>query len=1064
MKIRNWLLLILLCMAPALRAQDAAEISGLIKDQSGASISGAEIDLVRRDTGTLRTTQSNEAGIYTAPGLQPAVYDIEVRKAGFQSQTRTGITMNAGDRSRVDFTLKVGSSNTTVTVDAEITVAETTGTLQNTITREQINELPLNGRNAASLINLSPGIGNGGSGDSSQIGTYPNASAVSSNGGRTDGVSYYLDGGINSDPFTNVSNPFPNPDALQEFGVQTNNFSAENGRATGAVVNVVTRSGTNQLHGSLFEYARNGVLNARNYFSTTKDTLERNQFGGSLGGPVLRNRMFYFGSYQGTYISTANTTSSAYVLTADQRDGNFSSWLSGSDPTYLYYPGHAGDADYRLPDNTIPSAYMSSVTQNLLKYIPTTTDESGLLYYTNPGNQQNEHQGMGRLDYLINQNHRLYGRYFRSEYQKDPVMTGTNALAAHYGANYMNQVVSGSYTSTLTPRLVNNIVGSFNQTDAHIVSAAQFTAGALGSDVSSSDPAGIKVVVNGYFGFNTREPGEFNRYNYQVSDVAHWSHGRHEFAFGGDYLRMSVDISNHYGQNGSFYFYPSYTGNSLGDLMIGMLTGFAQGGGEYAARRGNLGGAFAQDNIRLTDRLSVNVGLRWDPYAPYTDEEGRTLCWSPGHQSTRFIYAPEGALYAGDKGCPSGGSLSSIWQFDPRLGASYALSARTVVRLGVGMFYQPPFVESFNNMVDTAPFSPQEIIYGTSFADPYGYAGVTDPFPASYAPLQPSSTASFDTPMATVSFQHDWKPARETSWNLTVEHYLTSSLQARVAYVGSQTAHLSYNTDLNPPVYSEEATEDNLQARRTYADFSTSIQDQSNGTSSYHSLQISLNQKSWHGLTYDANYTWARSIDWNSYATDLDGVSIINPWKPSAYRGVSDFNVPHRFVFSGTWKLPVALQGKAARLLLNDWIASGILTVQSGQPLDIASGDDNSLTGIGNDQADQVSKPHYISGSRQKKIAEWFTTDSFTVNAVGTFGNTGRNTLIGPGAFNTDFGLRKAIRLRENLNLSFRGDAFNLFNRVLLDNPGTTVDSGGFGKITGAGDPRILQLSVKAEF
>ncbi len=1064
MKICNWLLLILLSLAAVLHAQDAADISGLIKDQSGASISGAEISLVRRDTGTIRTIESNATGSYTAPGLQPAVYDIEVRKSGFQSQTRTGVTMNAGDRSRIDFVLKVGSSDTTVTVNGEVTVAETTGTLQNTIGREQINELPLNGRNAASLINLSPGIGNGGSGDSSQIGTYPNASAVSSNGGRTDGVSYYLDGGINSDPFTNVSNPFPNPDALQEFSVQTSNFSAENGRATGAVVNVVTRSGSNQLHGSLFEYARNGALNAQNYFSTTKDTLERNQFGGSLGGPILRNRLFYFGSYQGTYISTANTTSSAYVLTEAQRNGDFSSWLTGSNPTYLYYPGHAGDDDYRLPGNTIPKAYMSTVTQNLLQYIPTATDETGLLYYTNPGEQQNEHQGMGRLDYFINQNNRLYGRYFRSEYQKDPVKTGTNALAAHYGAHYINQVVSANYTQTITPRLVNNIVGSYNQTDAHIVSAAEFTAGDLGSNVSSSDPAGIKVVTNGYFSFNTREPGEFNRYNYQISDVVHWSLGRHEFAFGGDYLRMNVDISNHYGQNGSFYFYPSYTGNSLGDLMIGMLTGFAQGGGEYAARRGNLGGAFAQDNIRLTDRLNVNFGLRWDPYVPYSDDQGRTLCWSPGSQSTRFIYAPKGVLYGGDTGCPAGGSQSSVWQFDPRLGASYSLDSHTVVRFGIGMFYQPPFVESFNNMVDTAPFSPQEIIYGTSFADPYGYAGITDPFPDAYAPQQPTSTASFNTPMATVSFQHNWKPAREASWNLTVERTLASTLQARAAYVGSQTAHLSYNTDLNTAVYSENATEDNIQERRPHSDFSTSVQDQSNGTSSYHSLQISLSQKAWHGLSYDANYTWARSIDWNSYATDLDGVSIVNPAAPAAYRGVSDFNVPHRFIFSGTWKLPEGFHGKTAQFLLGNWIASGIVTLQSGQPLNITSGYDNSMTGIGNDQADQVSKSHYISGSRKEKIAEWFTTDSFKVNVVGTFGDTGRNTLIGPGTFNTDFGLRKAIQLHDNLNLSFRGDSFNLFNRPALENPGTTVDSGGFGKITGAGDPRILQLSVKVEF
>lgn len=1057
----SWLLFLLFC-ATALQAQDAAQLSGLITDQSGAVVAKVEIHLVRHDTGALRTILSNEDGLYLLSGLQPAVYDLEVRKDGFQPQIRTGLTMNAGQRSRIDFVLKVGSDATTVSVSADAGVMETSGTLQSTTSRAQLNELPLNGRNAATLVELSPGIGSGGKGDSSQISTYPNAEAVSSNGGRTDGVSYYLDGGLNSDPFTNVSNPFPNPDALEEFSVQTNNFSAENGRATGAVVNVITRSGTNAYHGSAFEYMRNSALNAQNYFSTTKDSLSRNQFGGSLGGPIRKDKLFYFGSYQGTYINTANTTGSAYTLTKEQREGDFSSWLTGSNPTYIYYPGHAGEAGYELPGNSV-KGYISSVTKNLLNYIPTATDASGLVYYTIPATHEHENQGMGRIDYRPNDRHRLYLRYFRTGYVEDPIMSGTNLLAASHGANFMNQVASGSYTATPTAHLTNTAVFSFSQTDANIVSAAEFSAADLGSNVAHSDPPGLKVTVLGYFSFNTREPGEFNRYNYQMSDVLHWSLGRHEFSFGGDYLRMNVDINNHYGQNGGFYFYPSFTGNSLSDLMIGMMAGFQQGGGEYAQRRGNLGGAFAQDDMRLSRRLSVNAGVRWDPYAPYSDTKGRTLCWAPGKQSTRFTNAPEGVLYAGDKGCPAGGSTSSIWQFNPRLGLSYALDEKTVLRAGAGLFYQPPFVESFNNMVDTAPFSQQELIYATSFADPYGYAGVTNPFPDAFAPKTPAADVAFSLPMTTVSFQHDWKPARVASWNLTLEHAWTQLLSMRVAYVGTQASHLSFNDDLNAPVYESGASESNIQARRSYQNFSTVIQNVSGGTSSYNALQASIAQRPWHGMQYSANYTWSRSLDWNSYTTDLDGVSVINPFKPSAYRGVSDFNVPHRFVINGMWKLPSPVAGWQRRVL-GDWTVSGIWNWQSGDTLNITSGDDNSMTGIGNDQADQISKPHYTSGNKQARMKEWFTTDAFAVNAVGTFGTTGRNTLIGPSKINVDLGVSKSVIVHGKFALNLRADAFNAFNHAPLGDPGTTVDSGGFGTITSAGDPRIMQLAVKFTF
>jgi len=1063
MNLRLVMLAILLCLCPAVWAQDVAELSGLIKDASGASLPGAEIRLVRRDTGTSRSTTSNERGLYALPGLQSATYDVEVRKTGFQTQTQTGVTLNAGDRSRLDFTLKVSSGNESVTVtETSSVISETTGTLQNVIEREQINALPLNGRNAAALVALSPGTadlsaGNaGGRGVAFQIGTYPGAQAISSNGSRADGVNYFLDGGSNLDPYTNVNNPFPNPDALQEFSVQTNNFSAEGGRATGAVVNAVTRSGTDAFHGSAFEYLRNGVMNARNYFSPVADNLKRNQFGGGLGGPILKSRLFFFGSYQGTELSSVSGSNSAFVLTENERNGDFSALLQGSNPTILNNP----ETGKPFPNNQIPKEMINSVSKNLLAYIPVGTGQNGIVYFSKP-DREHEQQWLGRVDYYPNDRNRLYVRYFRPHYKHDPVTGTTNLLAATNGADFANQNISVGHTFLATATLVNSLIFSYNQNNATILSAAPVSASDLGVNIAHSNPPGLQVTAEGDFSFNTREPGQFNRQNYQISDVLHWSHKRHEVAIGGDYLRMSVDINNSYRQNGAFYFYPTFTGNSLSDLLIGDLTAFLQGGGEYAARRGNLVGLFAQDNIRVNNRLNVNIGLRWDPYVPYGDKLGRTLCFRPGEQSTRFVNAPVSAIYAGDKGCPAGGSASQWAQFGPRVGMSYALDRATVLRGGAGFFYQPPFVESFNNMVDSAPFSPQYLIYSVPFANPF--QGMTNPFPAQYAPQIPSSDVAFSDPMLAISFEQNWKPTQVVSWNLTLERQLAEGLHARAAYVGSKGTHLSYNNDLNVPIYGPGATSSNIQQRRPYQNFQSITMDISGANSNYNALQLSLHSSWSDRLTAEASYTWSRSLDWNSFASDLDGVTVINPANPSAYRGPSDFNVPHRFVFNGVWNLP-SPKDRWVKSIFGRWQMSGIWNWQSGYPLTIGSGVDNSATGIGNDLADVVSKPTYTTGSKAAKIQKWFSTDSFRPNTPGTFGNSSRNMLIGPGTFNIDYSLQKTLTLPDGFGLNLRGEAFNVLNHAGLNNPTTTLSSSGFGQITSARDPRIMQISMKLTY
>jgi hypothetical protein len=974
-----------------------------------------------------------------------------------------GIEVKTDQSSTVAVSLQIGATSDSVTVEANAEMVQTrSGALSQVVNQQKIVELPLDGRNAAALVLLAPGTadlnaGNaGGSGDTMQTATYPGAQSISTNGARADTVNYNLDGGSNQDHYTNVNNPFPNPDALEEFSVQTNSYNAEYGRGSGAVVNVVTKSGTNELHGSAFEFLRNGAMNARNFFADRHDELKRNQYGGSLGGPIVKDKLFFFGTYQGTQLRDISAGNTATVLTPSERAGDFSSV-----DRQLVNP-FTGEP---FSNNQIPVDAFNPVSQKLLPLIPVASSADGFISFDRSV-RDTENQFMGRVDYNLH-NQRIYGRYFYSKYSRDPVVGKDNIIASFRGYTDFDQSASFSHTTNFSPNLLNSFVFSYNRITGTIVSGAPFSFQDIGVDIAHSTPPELVVSVNGYFAINSGHPGNFNRHNFHIADSAHWIRGAHEIALGGDFMRMDVDLINTYRQNGNYRFRgTSHSGDPRVDFLLGYVDRFIQGGGEYAQRRGNLGSLFVQDNYRATRNLVLNLGLRWDPFVPYYDERGRTECFLPGQQSTRFPNAPAGYLYAGDSGCPRGGLASSWWQFAPRVGFAYNVGGKgkTTVRGGWGLFYQPPFVEAFNNMVDSAPFSPQIQIFRVPFANPY--AGATNPFPAQYAPRIPGSDVAFDLPLSlAVSYEHKWKPSRVMNWNLTVEHQLRSDLLVRVGYVASQGRHLGFNTDVNAPLPSPDATADNEDDRRPYQQFHQVTQDVSGANSSYNSLQISAEKRFSHGFTVGANYTWGRSIDWVSYLTDLDGINVINPYNVRAYRGVSDYNVPHRFVLNYLWQIPGPKTG-LGRNLFGGWETAAIWNWQSGFPLNITAGDDYSfsLPGLADDQADVISQPHYTSGSRGDKIAKWFSTDSFTAPQPNHFGNVGRNTLVGPGTFNIDFSVHKTFSIGERLKTQFRVELFNAFNHTLLNNPDTTLSDDNFGRITDARDPRIVQLGLKFLF
>jgi hypothetical protein len=1044
-------------------ADPTGTLAGTVLDPAGAAVPAAKVTVTNTQTGLTRTMQSGADGGFVVPLLPSGSYKVAVEAAGFGVYQQSGLVIAADQSITVPVRLKLGSATEKIEVTAGAEMVETrSGALSDVVNERKIIDLPLNGRNAAALVLLAPGAvdlraGNAnGSGDTIQTVSYPGAVSVAANGGRADSANYNLDGGSNQDTYTNVNNPFPNPDAVQEFSVQTNSFSAEYGRGSGAIVNVVTKSGTNEFHGSAFEFLRNGDLNARNFFADTQDQLKRNQFGGSFGGPVIKNKLFFFGTYQGTQIRDVQTGNSATVLTPAERSGDFSSIRRQLvDP--LTKAPFAG--------NIIPASRLDPAAVKLLQYIPTATSPDGIIRYDRPDNEH-ENPYMGGVDYNVGRQ-RLYGRYLYTDYQRDPVIGSTNLLTATRGFDLPTGSASFSHTLTIGPTLLNSLVVSTSRSHSKILTGAPFSLADLGvKNVAATNPSELVIAVSGYFSVNSGHPGEFDRGNVQFADSLHWIKGAHEIAVGGDYMRTGYDGSNTYRQNGQFRFRgTSYSGNPLSDLMLGYADRFLQGGGEYVSRHGHMESLFVQDNFKVRKDLVLSLGLRWDPFAPPSDSQGRTECFVPGAHSTRFVNAPAGYLYAGDAGCPEGGFYPNWKQLAPRLGVSYNPGGgKTVIRAGAGIFYQPPFLEQFNNMVDSAPFSPQVQVFRVPFSNPY--ASTFNPFPAQFAPSIPASNVAFNLPLSlAVTYQRDWNPARVLNWNFTVERQVAGDVLVRGSYVGSKGTHLNYNTDLNAPLPSPTATADNEDARRPYPQFVQLTRDTSGANSIYNALQLSLEKRFSHGFTVGANYTWSKSIDPVSYSTDLDTINVLNPYNLNAYRGVSDFNVPHRVVLNYLWQLPSPKAG-LLRTVFGGWETSGVWTIQSGFPLNISSGNDTSfsLPTVGNDQAQLLCTPHYTSGARAARIEQWFSTQCFGVPADNTFGNVGRNTLIGPGTFNVDLGVHKVFALRESWKLQFRGEFFNAFNHTQLNNPDTTVPDSNFGRITSARSPRIAQVALKLVF
>lgn len=1085
-------LCLLTCLPAAAQATANSQIAGVVRDASGAAIPGAQVTAVQVQTGASRTVVSQADGSYTLPNLPVGPYRLEVKAKGFSSYVQNGIVLQVNENPTINPTMKVGEVSQQVEVTANAAMAETHDTsVAQVIDQRRIVQLPLNGRQATQLILLSGGSTNAPSGDLNSSKNYQSGSVtISVAGGQANGTNYTMDGGDNNDSFSNVNLPFPFPDALQEFSVQTSGLSAQYGVHPGAVVNVVTKSGANQIHGDLFEFVRNGALNARNAFASTQDSLKRNQFGGTIGGPIVKNKVFFFAGYQGTRIRTTPPTTKSYVPNAAVLAGDFSTidappCVSGKTARTLIDPATGKP----FPNNQVDPSRFNQQALNIVKLLPTSTDPCGLVEYGIPS-PNDEDQVIGRVDWTKSENHSLFFRYFISDDNQPPVFDGKNLLTTtKYGDLARNQSAVFGDTYTLSPDTINSFHLTGNRLRIDRGPADNLiNPGQLGVNVPILVRNFITMGVSSHFnvGCGTCSPGHFNTNSVQLADDLQLIRGSHQISIGADWIHNQLNELSNFKSNGSFGFNGTATGDPLLDFLLGMPNDFTQGNPEEENWRQNYVGFYGQDNYRVNARLSINFGMRWEPYFPEYDRYGRgnhfdLAAFEAGQKSQVYVNAPAGLFFRGDKNTPYALTNSHLANFAPRIGFIFdpAGNGRETIRASYGIYNDSPEIFYFDRFADSAPFGSSIDISSPAggLTNPYqGYPGGA-PFPQ---PFPPASNAFFPSYGVYVNLPQNIKPTYTQAWNLSFQRQIGANWLASINYIGNKTTHLWLGTEANPAQYipgnctdpvsgktSACSTTGNTNQRRMLylmnpvqgAGYSTIAQTDDGANANYNALLVSLNHRFASHFTTMSNYTWSHCISEGDFSGEIAGPAYQNPYNRNGDRGNCGFDHRHIFNTSLVFASPTFANAWTQRFIGN-WELSGIITVHSGEFLTITSGKDYSLTGVGNDRPNLVGNPAVSDPT----IAEWFNPAAFAKNAAGTFGNVGRATVLGPGAFNFDMGLSRKFQVREGQNLEFRLESFNALNHVNFSNPHTSMSDSNFGKITGAGDPRILQLALKYVF
>src|SRR5579871_2801142 len=1083
-----------------------AQINGTVRDASGLAVPDAQIKAIQNATGATRTVASAADGSFVLPNLAIGPYTLEVTKEGFSKYVQAGIVLQVDSNPTIDVPLKLGSVSEQVLVQADAAMVETHSTGVGTVVDQQrVVDLPLNGREATQLIFLSGMATTGNGTNLNTIRNYP-TQLISVAGGQGNGITYLLDGGTHNDVMNNLNLPLPFPDALQEFKVESSALPAQYGLHASAAINAVTKSGSNELHGDLFEFFRNGVLNARDYFASARDTLKRNQFGGTIGGPIVKNKLFYFAGYQGTVIKSTPPQTIAFVPTPLELAGNFTVAASPACNTgrQITLPASLG-----FSNNQIPASSLSPVSLKIASLLPTPANACGSVTYGILGNS-NEHIGVARVDYQITPKNSFFGRVVMADLEGPGAYDGHNALTFNNAATLDRDaaVVLGD-TYLIGTNTVSSFRATVTRTRVEKTSDKFYSWSALGvPTITQLIPDFARVTVSGAgFGFGSANetPSKFNTGpTIQVGDDFSLVRGAHQIGFGVNYIREMMNFVSGLNTPGGFTFSGQISGLSMADFLLGNASAFTQGGFSLGYNRQHYIGLYAQDTWRISSRLTVNYGVRWEPYvAPYS-KYGWFSNFSPSLfaqnvHSTVYPNAPAGVIFPGDPQYTAGNAPeNSTWSRTvPRVGIVWdpTGSGRMTVRASYGMFTDRQHLFYLDAFANDAPYGNSVTTGAVGFSNPW--TTIPNPFPYVL-----TKSSGFPTAAGIVTHQLNARPTYLHQWNMSIQRQLGSNWLVSANYVGNSTIHLWTGNQENPAIYLPGAScvingvtyspcsslTNTNQRRLLYLEnpdqgkyFGSVQQQDTGGTGSYEALYLALLRRLSQGVTVQANYTWSHCIsDLQNTELGTAGPLYMVPFERRVDRSNCVLSDQRQIANISVVAQTPKFNGRALRALASEWQVSGIISAKSAQFFTVTTGADNALSGQANQRPNLVSgvTPYAASaGCTPAPCVQWVTSAAFTSPATGTYGNLGAFNMVGPRVFQFDMALIRAFRLREKQNLQVRAEAFNILNRVNFATPVATLNSSNFGQITAdisgpqagglvasSGDPRIVQLALKFLF
>jgi hypothetical protein len=1074
------LLVCFLCAAGLFAQSYTGSISGRVIDSTGLPVAKVQITVLEEATNTMIKTESNETGDYTVSYLKPGLYNARFAAAGFKEHLETGIQLQIDQQRRVDPKLEVGSVTELMEVAASgAQVNYVSSEIGHVVDSQQLVELPElatsgRGRSPFLLAKIVPGVTTNGN-------SYNNVNGYSLGGGRRETNEILVDGLPTTNPSDETYTLTPSPDSIDEFKVITTPFSAEYGHTGGGVMIATTRGGTNTLHGSAYDLFRNRVLNGRDFFSPIASQAKyvQNDPGGNIGGPVYipkvyngKNKTFFFVDFNVTLASTG-TANSQLVPTDMQKAGDFSQTFAGGKLTPIYDPkALAADGKTRLqfPGNIIPSSRIDPVAAQIVKFYPEANASiNGNNYFISPSSKNNNWQDLGRLDQNFGSNDRAFFRFGQYSPNSNAVPNIPNKANNQTAGGWTDTQSAFSETHIFSPTIVSDFRFGWVQEDNYT------TAGG-----SSAPELGLKGVSLSQFPIITvsqmiqlgSKPSNHDRdRSWVFSEGVTWQRNRHTIKMGGDFRRQMYDLYSPGKLSGTYNFNGAYTsitpnatgsGFGLADLLLGAPVSTSLNITDYTYRWNiNSGGAFIQDDYKVSNKLTVNLGLRWEWDGPYSEANNQFYSFNPNvvNPTTGNLGAVQ---FAGQNGAPTHFSPNIFHDFLPRVGFAWNFLPDTVLRGGFGIYRLPAI--GFYSAGQISQYSQTLNAVSTDNNQTPAYYLANGVPPAVFnvdANGHPNVPASLTNPSSNVNMLElrARTPYNET-WQLGVQHKFRGNWLAEVDYVGTKGVKLPIVEPLNQ-LPANEWGPGNLQSLRPYPQYLTISRLANDGNSFYNALQSSLSRR-WQSGVLTFAYTWSKITD------DIDppenSSAIQNVYNLQAEHGIASYDVPHRFVASYVYRLPIGAGGqylsntRFVNHVIGGWEVSGITEFQVGLPLSILQ---NNATGgfTGTQRPNQVA-PGALPGD-QRTLTEWFNTSAFTVAPAYTSGNAPRFPLYGPGVNNWDASLMRNIMLRERLRMQIRAEFYNAMNHPNFNNPNTTIGNTNYGKITSDTGARTTELALR---